>query len=199
MGEIAARDIDSSPGGSNHRIAGRDGNRSTARTELGDVAFGDIGKTGQVTERCADPAASSVAARAAEIDQEGFAAKTAGALEGGVGEFGAAKLDGEEIIRERHKGIHRSTGIDQCARGDIHLPPGKEEALAAIADLLRGLCRVGDNAVVVGVHKRPDSRADADSTRGRNEGRASRKVDSQALDVHLGRLGELGAWDFFIG
>ena len=71
--------------------------------------------------------------------------------------------------------------------------------MASVADLLRGFSSVGDNTVVVGVHKRPDSRTNADGTRGGDEGRAPRKVDSQALDVDLGRLSELGARDFFSG
>ena len=129
---------------------------------MGDVALGDVGKPCQVAERRADPAASSVAARASEIDQERFAAKTAGALEGGVGKFRTAELDSEEIIRERHKGIHRSAGIKQRGGGDIDEASGEEEALASVADLLRGFRSVCDNAVVIGIHKRPDACPDAD-------------------------------------
>ena len=80
---------------------------------MGDVAFSDIGKACQVAQRRADPSAPAIGANSAKIDKERLAPQGAGALEWGVGQFRTAELDSEEIIRERHKSIRRSTGIEK--------------------------------------------------------------------------------------
>ena len=84
-----ARDIDRRASLEDNGIAGSEREITTVRRQLPDIALHEIRVTGDIGQRCSDPALAVVSPGLENIDVNGLTAQHAVALEGRIGQFWA--------------------------------------------------------------------------------------------------------------
>ena len=190
---VAAGDVNRRAAAHDDRSSCLHVHRAAVHGELRHIALDDSREAGHIAERCADPVASVVHTRAADVHRERHATQRTRALQRRIGEFAAAEFNREDALRKRHRDFRAPGHIDQSAGIEVDLSAGKKKPLGAARrefvqpGFLRSV-REQRRAVAVGIRVRPHARAQRDVSARCEEDRILREMNRETLDIDLRTL-----------